>query len=281
MKPEGEERPTREVQGEIERTVDNQVDRFGGAIGDNLANGNHFDSLNFAGSQQRLVNFEEKAKNLIGNLNKHLTPSNISDNQSNLNNQLMINLNTMIFQLESEIGLLQDKIKMQEGGLLEEEKKTQEVGKRLGEMESGKELAVTKQEAIQKFIIELQKQFTDLERSNDDKQDKIDELCDKDWAKNMENIRLEEKHLDRILKEKQAELANIQKYATNLLHTGDGSPNVRILEEQSKELTLVKRHLIEFENRNNDCQRKWKDLYRVSGWNFNTKKRKILQKMNT
>lgn len=259
MKPEGEERPTREPRLPLEKTAENSFNQFGKSSKKEP----HFESLKYSANPQKLITFEDKARNLLGNLNRHLTPSNISDNQSSLNNQLMINLNTMIFELENDINLLQDKVKLQEDDLLQEDGKMEDIRKAMGDSENGRELASTKQEAVHKYIIELQKQFTDLERSNDDKQDKIDELCHKDWAKNLENIKLEEKHLERILKEKESELSNIQKYATNLLHGGDGSPNVRILEEQSKELTLVKRHLIEFENRNNDCQRKWKDLYTV------------------
>ena len=131
----------------------------------------------------------------------------------------------------------------------------------LEKKQEAKELLNSKADAIEKYIIELQKNFSELERENDVSQSQIDELCDKDWASNMEILKLEDKHLKRILKEKQNELQNIQKYSLNLIHSGSNQPNVKILEEQSKELSLVKRQLIEYENRNNNCQRKWKDLY--------------------
>ena len=34
-----------------------------------------------------------------------------------------------------------------------------------------------------------------------------------------------------------------------------------MLEEQGRELSLYKRQLVHSQNRNNECQRRWKDLY--------------------
>lgn len=92
----------------------------------------------------------------------------------------------------------------------------------------------------------------------------------------MESLKLEVAQLERIEKDKQSELANVQKYASSLFSSGNGEPNVEILEGQSKQLALVKRKLIEFENRNNDCTRKWKDLYDVKK---DTSKKFISRKM--
>lgn len=169
----------------------------------------------------------------------------------------------MISEMTKEISLLKEKVEKQEEIISEEDNKMKQINSDMMELQDKKKLGSSKQEALEKYIIELQRQFTDLERANDNQQDKIDELCDKNWAKNMESLKLEQKQLDRIHQEKADELSNIQKYAGSLLSSNSGEPNVEILEGQSKQLSLVKRKLIEFENRNNDCSRKWKDLYDV------------------
>lgn len=107
----------------------------------------------------------------------------------------------------------------------------------------------------------MQRRFTELEQSNTAKQEEIEELCARDWARNLETMRLEQKHLDRIIKEKGLELGNIQKYASSLVHGNGGEPNMLMIEEQSRELSLLKRQLVQNQNRNNECQREWKSLY--------------------
>ena len=64
--------------------------------------------------------------------------------------------------------------------------------------------------------------------------------------------------------EKQAELQNIERYANTIFQPGDSAPNIQLLEEQSRELALTKRALIEKENRNNECTKKWRDLFDVA-----------------
>lgn len=168
-----------------------------------------------------------------------------------------------LFRLEKEGEELKTEISKNEAMMNEEEKKLLDMKSKLEDKMKEHRMSGTKKEALEKYIIEMQRRFTDLERTNETKQEQIEELCDKDWARNLETIKLEQKHLDRIINEKSAELQNIQKFASNLLNGGTGSPNVQILEEQSKELSIIKRQLLSYQNRNNECQRKWKDLYDV------------------
>lgn len=118
-------------------------------------------------------------------------------------------------------------------------------------------------EALEKFIVELQKKYTDLERKIEEKNEQIGNLCDKDWARNLEFLKTEQSLLDRFNLEKEKELQNIQRYVNTIFQPGGQAPNVHLLEEQSRELALTKRMLIEKENRNNECGRKWRDLYDV------------------
>jgi septal ring factor EnvC (AmiA/AmiB activator) len=178
----------------------------------------------------------------------------------------------MIERLEKEAQMMAQKIDSSERELAA---CRQELGSTVdlqGQFEKQQEIVRTrvkqgmaKQQALEKYIIELQKKYTELERGIEDKNEQIEELCDKDWARHMEYMKIEQKVLERLILEKQAELLNIQKYTTSLFQQGDEAPNLHILEEQSRELSLMKRLLIEKENRNNDCQRKWRDIYDVGG----------------
>ena len=216
------------------------------------------------GMKGQSSNRVEPSSRLVGQFESLGGMKNLPGASQGLQENLVIgNLESMILELEQQAKSLQTEISQEEEKLKNEDLVNATKRADLKKAQELCELGDTKQEALEKYIIELQKQFTDLERSTEEKQDKIEELCHKDWAKNMESLKLEMKHLGRIKSEKQAELSNIQKYASNLLHKGTGSPNVVMLEEQSKELSIVKKQLLDFENRNNDCKRKWKDLYQV------------------
>lgn len=166
-----------------------------------------------------------------------------------------------VFQLEKEVEGYSNKIKEQEQQFKAQKSQIDELEIIASKKQELGRLQGTKQGALEKYIIEMQRKFTELERANESKQEEIEELCARDWARNLDTMKLEQRHLDRIIKEKSLELQNIQKYTSSLLHGNGGSPNMQMLEEQSKELSLMKRQLVSNQNRNNECQRQWKGLY--------------------
>lgn len=178
--------------------------------------------------------------------------------------ELEITMQALIEKLETEAYLVNQKIELQMKQIDKTRAELDGVADRRKSFEQDREVSSTKQQALEKYIIDLQKKYSELERAIDDKEDQLAELCDREWARNLEHLRAEQRLLERFVLEKQGELVSIQKYTASLFHQSNGSPNVHLLEEQSRELALTKRLLIERENRNNECTRKWKDLYDVS-----------------
>lgn len=93
------------------------------------------------------------------------------------------------------------------------------------EYQENTELETAKHTAIEKFIMDLQRQSTELERDIEHKSYLIEELCDKDWARNMEMLKVESSLLQRLVSEKDLELSNIQRYASGLFNYHDKNPN--------------------------------------------------------
>lgn len=117
---------------------------------------------------------------------------------------------------------------------------------------------------MESWITDAQNKFSDVERRVGEKLEFVEELCDKDYSRNCDVLKIEQGVLQKLLLEKDTEHTDFQKYLTNQYQVVDKTPNLHILDEQSKELQVLKRNIMENENRNNDCQRKWKDLFQVT-----------------
>ena len=126
------------------------------------------------------------------------------------------------------------------------------------------ELRGVKNKALESWITEAQNKYGDVERRVGEKLEFVEELCDKDYSRNCDVLKIEERVLGKLLLEKDTELTDFQKYLTNQYQVANKTPNLHILDEQSKELQALKRNIMENENRNNECQRKWKDLFQVT-----------------
>ena len=191
-------------------------------------------------------------------------PANLSkQSKASGQSEIELSMQMLIEKLETEVNLLNQKLDMQNREVEKARGQVKVISDRKSIYDKDKASGSNKQQALEKFIIDLQKKYTELDRAIEGKQDQIEELCDKDWGRNLEFMKSEQKLLDRLVLEKQAELNSLQKYTSNLFLQGNEGPNVHLLEEQSKELALTKRLLIERENRNCECTRKWRDLYDV------------------
>lgn len=199
--------------------------------------------------------FDLKLPKSPGNLSKQAKATGQSE--------IELSMQMLIDKLETEVGLLNQKLATQNKQVEQAKGELREVADKRKLFEIDRESSGGKQKALEKFIIDLQRKYTELERAIEGKQGQIEELCDKDWGRNLEFMKSEQKLLERLVLEKQNELNSLQKYTSNLFLQGKEGPNVHLLEEQSKELALTKRLLIERENRNCECSRKWRDLYDV------------------
>ncbi|KAL4469368.1 hypothetical protein ABPG72_006004 [Tetrahymena utriculariae] len=178
-----------------------------------------------------------------------------------------IDLNDKLLQREEQIIRLENEIKLirnENDAIVEENDKLK-----------------AKQKALQLYSSELQKQIDLLNDEVKQKNIQLADLSEQDWTRKLQENNVEIKNLRQLLTQKDAEVQQLKKnISTYFQNTRDLQQNntTLFLEHQAKELAACKKQVIilqsliifvacykmlqvlEYENRNNECSRRWTSL---------------------
>ncbi|KAL4430235.1 hypothetical protein ABPG74_014794 [Tetrahymena malaccensis] len=160
-----------------------------------------------------------------------------------------IDLNDKLLQREEQIIRLENEIKLlrnENDAVVEENDKLK-----------------AKQKALQLYSSELQKQIDLLNDEIKQKSIQLTDLSEQDWTRKLQENNVEIKNLRQLLTQKDAEVQQLKKnISTYFQNTRDLQQNntTLFLEHQAKELAACKKQVLEYENRNNECSRRWTSL---------------------
>ncbi|CAD8068157.1 unnamed protein product [Paramecium primaurelia] len=120
----------------------------------------------------------------------------------------------------------------------------------------------TKYQSVEPFTKDLQTKLELCRKENELRQAEIEEYKITDIGKKIAIQNSEIQQLRKILQLKDEEIQGQKKQITQLLSNVSGNPqhHIQMLEQNSRELTQLKKQLIEWESRDNECSRKWTQL---------------------
>ncbi|CAD8165571.1 unnamed protein product [Paramecium octaurelia] len=120
----------------------------------------------------------------------------------------------------------------------------------------------TKYQSIEPFTKDLQTKLELCRKENELRLAEIEEYKITDIGKKIAIQNAEILQLRKILQLKDEEIQGQKKQITQLLSNVSGNPqhHIQMLEQNSRELTQLKKQLIEWEGRDNECSRKWTQL---------------------
>ncbi|EAR83937.2 FHA domain protein (macronuclear) [Tetrahymena thermophila SB210] len=222
-----------------------------GSSYNNNNNSNNLGSTQFANQSYQHIHQESQQ---LGNF----TPNSYNIKQQKLDklegvkqelyNQ-NIDLNDKLLQREEQIIRLENEIKLlrnENDAVVEENDKLK-----------------AKQKALQLYSSELQKQIDLLNEEVKQKNIQFADLSEQDWTRKLQENNVEIKNLRQLLTQKDAEVQQLKKnISTYFQNTRDIQQNntTLFLEHQAKELAACKKQVLEYENRNNECSRRWTSL---------------------
>ncbi|CAD8098784.1 unnamed protein product [Paramecium sonneborni] len=120
----------------------------------------------------------------------------------------------------------------------------------------------TKYQSVEPFTKDLQTKLELCRKENELRLAEIEEYKITDIGKKIAIQNAEIQQLRKILQLKDEEIQGQKKQITQLLSNVSGNPqhHIQMLEQNSRELTQLKKQLIEWEGRDNECSRKWTQL---------------------